>query len=39
VERFECLAPAVLLARLAEGRFTLEAALMLAANLWRRGLL
>jgi 8-oxo-dGTP pyrophosphatase MutT (NUDIX family) len=38
VERFECLAPAALLERLAAGQFTLEAALMLAASLRRRGL-
>ncbi len=38
VERFECLAPAALLERLEAGRFTLEAALMLAASLRRRGL-
>jgi len=38
VDRFECLAPAALLERLAAGQFTLEAALMLAASLRRRGL-
>ena len=38
VERFECLPPAALVERLAEGSFTLEAALMLAASLRRRGL-
>ena len=38
VERFECLAPEALLERLAAGQFTLEAALMLAASLRRRGL-
>jgi 8-oxo-dGTP pyrophosphatase MutT (NUDIX family) len=37
VERFECLAPAELVERLAQGQFTLEAALMLAASLRRRG--
>jgi 8-oxo-dGTP pyrophosphatase MutT (NUDIX family) len=39
VERFECLAPEVLAQHLAEGRFTLEAALMLAASLRRCRLL
>ena len=39
VERFERLVPAVLAERLAEGRFTLEAALILATSLRRRGLL
>ena len=38
VERFECLPPAALVERLTEGDFTLEAALMLAASLRRRGL-
>ena len=37
VERFECLPPAMLAARLAEGQFTLEAALMLAGWLRDRG--
>jgi hypothetical protein len=36
VERFECLAPPALARRLAEGAFTLEAALMLArSQRWR----
>jgi len=39
VERFECLAPPDLVDRLADGRFTLEAALMLAVSLRRRLLL
>ena len=39
VERFECVAPEALADRLAQRRFTLEAALMLAASLLRRGLL
>ncbi len=39
VERFECVPPAMLAAWLVEGRFTLEAALMLAASLGRRGFL
>jgi len=39
VERFECLALDALIERLAEGQFTLEAALMLAASLRRRGFL
>ena len=39
VERFECLEPGALAGRLAAGAFTLEAALMLAASLRRRGLL
>jgi 8-oxo-dGTP pyrophosphatase MutT (NUDIX family) len=37
VERFECLAPEALVERLVAGAFTLEAALMLAASLRRRG--
>lgn len=37
VERFECLAPEELLRQLREDAFTLEAALMLAASLRRRG--
>lgn len=37
VERFECLAPEALAERLAEDRFTLEAALMLAEHQRRRG--
>jgi 8-oxo-dGTP pyrophosphatase MutT (NUDIX family) len=37
VERFECLTPAGLIDRLAAGKFTLEAALLLAASLRRRG--
>ena len=39
VERFECVAPEAQVKRLSQGRFTLEAALMLAASLRRRGLL
>jgi 8-oxo-dGTP pyrophosphatase MutT (NUDIX family) len=39
VERFERLAPGDLVARLQAGDFTLEAALMLAASLRRRGIL
>jgi 8-oxo-dGTP pyrophosphatase MutT (NUDIX family) len=39
VERFECLPPKLLVDRLVAGAFTLEAALMLAASLRRRGLL
>jgi 8-oxo-dGTP pyrophosphatase MutT (NUDIX family) len=38
VERFECLAPQPLHERLAAGAFTLEAALMMAESLRRRGL-
>jgi 8-oxo-dGTP pyrophosphatase MutT (NUDIX family) len=38
VERFDCLAGDLLVRLIADGRFTLEAALMLAANLRRRGL-
>ena len=38
VQRFDCLAGDLLLQRLAEGQFTLEAALMLAASMRRRGL-
>jgi len=37
VERFECLAPEALAGQLAEGRFTLEAGLMLAESLRRWG--
>ena len=37
VERFECLPPAMLSARLAEGQFSLEAALMLSGWLRDRG--
>ena len=37
VERFECLADAALLERLAGGEFTLEATLILGAELERRG--
>lgn len=39
VARFECLPPSALVERLVAGAFTLEAALMLAASLRRRGLL
>ena len=39
VAAFECLQPGELAARLASGLFTLEASLMLAASLRRRGLL
>jgi 8-oxo-dGTP pyrophosphatase MutT (NUDIX family) len=37
VERFECLSPESLVERMADGQFTLEAALMLAESLRRRG--
>jgi hypothetical protein len=37
VERFECLADATLLDRLSAGEFTLEATLILGAELERRG--
>jgi 8-oxo-dGTP pyrophosphatase MutT (NUDIX family) len=39
VERFECLADAALLERLAAGEFTLEATLILGAELERRGVI
>lgn len=38
VERFDCLVPKELVGLIADGRLTLEAALMLAASLRRRGL-